>query len=40
VSFSQLPVVEKDTKNNAPGKCFGPSSFETALAAQQMFIHS
>ena len=31
MSFSQLPVVKKDTKNDAPGNFFGPSYFVTAL---------
>jgi hypothetical protein len=31
VSFSQMPVVQKDTKNGAPGYFFGPSYFVTAL---------
>ena len=31
MSFSQLPDLEKDTKNGAPGNFLGPSYFETAL---------
>jgi hypothetical protein len=31
VSFSHLPVVKKDTENDAPGNFFGPSYFVTAL---------
>ena len=31
VSFSEMPVVQKDTKNGAPGYFFGPSYFVTAL---------
>ena len=36
VSFSQLPAVKKDTKNGAPGKCFGPSYFVTAIEYQKI----
>jgi hypothetical protein len=31
VSFSQLPVVKKDTENCAAGNFFGPSYFVTTL---------
>ena len=31
VYFSQLPALEKDTENGAPGKNFGPFYFDTAL---------
>ena len=38
MSFSQLPAVEKDTENGAPGKFLGPSYFETTLEADMISL--
>lgn len=34
----QLPAVNKDTKNRAPGNSFGPSCFVTGLFTSMDFV--